>query len=209
MIKLLDNSSTKNKKTIEVLFSQQIELEGVTRQMLLTKRKLPFYADQIVTELKSKTETNGVQLLLVGSYGAKFMIFQQTKKNVETFALDDVTSELYGEYLEQDFAFGKELEEGKFLLIPPDLKVARMVLYDQESVNLSSFGNPEIDFITTKPEPSSIIDVSVPPEFSFEKAPLVFLRFSDGIKVLNMATRNLTEIAKAPLTQLPYRHPVE
>ena len=53
--------------------------------MLLTKRKLPIYADQVVKDLKSTTETNGVQLLLVGSYGAKFMVFEQTKKNVETF----------------------------------------------------------------------------------------------------------------------------
>ena len=75
-------------------------------------------------------ETNGVQLLLLGVYGARFVIFEQTKKEVETFSLTDVTSEIYSEYLRQEFAFGLELELGKFLLIPPDLKVARMVLYD-------------------------------------------------------------------------------
>ena len=117
-----------------------------------------------------------------------------------------MTSEVFGDYLAQDFAFAKELEKGNFLLIPPDLKVARMVLYDQERVNLSSFGNPEVDFITTKPDSSSIIDVCVPSEFSMDIAPFVFLRFTDGVKVLNMVTRNLTEIAKAPLTKLPYTH---
>ena len=101
------------------------------------------------------------------------------------------------------------MELGKFLLIPPDLSVARMVLYDQEGVNLSTFGSPEVDFITTEPDTSKILDVCVPPEFSMNTSPLIFMRFSNSVKVLNIATRKLTEIIKVPLGYECYSHPVE
>ena len=72
------------------------------------------------------------------------MIFEQVEKNKEIFTTRDATSELYKEYLEQDFRFAIEYESGKFLFIPPSLKVQRMVIYDQNDVNLSSFGNPDV-----------------------------------------------------------------
>ena len=60
-----------------MIFKQRLELQGETRQLLLTERKLPSYVEQVRESpgLK-KPETNAVQLLLVGKYGAKFIVFE-------------------------------------------------------------------------------------------------------------------------------------
>ena len=65
---------------------------------------------------------------------------------------------------------------------------------------MSTFGSPEVDFITTAPDPSKILDVCVPPSFSMTASPFIFMRFSDSVKALNIATRKLTEIVRVPLS---------
>ena len=52
------------------------------------------------------------------------------------------------------------------------------------------------------------MDAFKPKDFDMEKFPYIFLRFTDSVRFLNMATRKFTTFAKFPLSPVPEHYPM-
>ena len=75
-------------------------------------------------------------------------------------------------------------------------------------MTLSSFGTPHVEFVNINPDTASIVDAFRPLDFDMVKCPYIFFRFNDSVRVLNMATKRYTTLAKVPLSPVPVKYPM-